>query len=51
MGRGYLKEVGVDVRIIFEWIFKKCHRVDCSGSVLGEMAGAFVNVVMNIRVS
>ena len=38
MERGHLEEVGVDVTIIFKWVFKQCHRLDCSGSVLGEVA-------------
>jgi len=42
MERDYLEEVGIDVRIMFKWILKKCHRLDCSGSVLGEVAGACI---------
>jgi len=40
MERDHLEEVDVDVRIIFKWVFKKWHRLDCSGSVLREVASA-----------
>jgi len=40
MERDYLEEVGVDVRIIIKWVFKKYHRLGCSGSILVEVAGA-----------
>jgi len=40
MERDYLEEVGIDVRIIFKWVFNKFHGLDSSGSVLGEVAGA-----------
>jgi hypothetical protein len=35
MERVYFEEVGIVVRIIFKWVFKKCNRLDCSGPVLG----------------
>jgi len=40
MEKDYLEEVDINVRIIFKWVIKKCHRLDCSGSVFGEVAGA-----------
>jgi len=41
MERDYLEELDVDVRILFKWVFKKCHRPDCSGSILVKVAGAY----------
>ena len=39
MERDYLEEVGVDVRIILKWVFKKSHRLDCSVLILVEVVG------------
>ena len=51
--RGHLGKPGLDGRIILRWILRmwdRGHGLECSDSGYGQLAGTYVNTVMNLRV-